>query len=173
MELNLNSLSIISIALGITLLVLGRRIFWLLVGAIGFVAGVVIFEKFFPEQTGWTPLVAALLMGLAGAGLAIFLQKTAVWVIGFLAGIFISIVLINLFGIDLGNLTWLLWMIGGAIGAALTAMLFNGALIILSSLSGAVMILNALGTEQPLTTGLLAVLVIIGIIIQSRHKNKV
>ena len=172
MDLTFNLSTLISLTLGILLSIFGRRIFWLLIGAGGFIVGIIIFDRFFPEQTGGLPLITALLIGLAGAGLAVFLQKTAVWVIGFFAGSFITLTLFSLFGLDLGNMAWLFIVIGGAVGAALTILLFEWALVILSSLAGSVIIVNAVNVEQPLTTGLLVAIFVFGLIIQLRHRKK-
>jgi hypothetical protein len=172
MDLNFNLSTLISLTLGILLSIFGRRIFWLLIGAGGFIAGIIIFDRFFPEQTGGLPLITALLIGLAGAGLAVFLQKTAVWVIGFFAGSFITLTLFSLFGLDLGNMAWLFIVFGGAVGAALTILLFEWALVILSSLAGSVIIVNAVRVEQPLTTGLLVAIFVFGLIIQLRRRKK-
>jgi len=46
-------MDIILIILGTVLLALGRRLFWLFVGAVGFVAGLNLATHFFSDQPTW------------------------------------------------------------------------------------------------------------------------
>jgi len=85
-------LSIISLILGVALLVAGRKLFWLFVGAAGFVTGLQLATQFWqgPELLA---IVIGLVVGVIFALLAIFLQSVAIGIAGFLAGGYILTVL--------------------------------------------------------------------------------
>src|SRR3954468_20751694 len=79
-------LPILSAIIGVVILFLGRRIFWLCVAAIGFAAGVELAPHLFHEPSPLLQLSIALVLGFLGALLATFLQKIAIAVAGFAAG---------------------------------------------------------------------------------------
>lgn len=161
-------MNLIRILVGIVLLTLGRRIFWLFVAAIGFVVGLNLSAQFLGGQPEWVALVIALVAGLIGALLAIFIQQLGVAVAGFLGGGYIAITLLDLLGVQAGGgMAWLPFIIGGIIGLVLAVALFDWALIILSSLVGASLIVQA-AQLGPLITALLFIgLILVGVSIQA------
>jgi hypothetical protein len=62
--------------------------------------------------------------------------------------------------------SWLPFLIGGFIGALLLVVLFNWALIVLSSLAGANFILQGIRITALPAVGLFILLVVVGIVIQ-------
>src|SRR5437879_8026611 len=80
------SVPIISALIGTVILLFGRKLFWLCVAAVGFAAGVEITPHLVHEPSTLLALSVALVLGLIGALLAIFLQKIAIEVMGFIAG---------------------------------------------------------------------------------------
>ena len=80
------SVPIISVIVGAAILLFGRKLFWLFVAALGFAVGVEIAAYFMREPPAWLTLIVALGCGVAGALLAILLQKLAIAVAGFIAG---------------------------------------------------------------------------------------
>src|SRR5437660_12322930 len=80
------SVAIVGALIGAVILLFGRKLFWLCVAAVGFAAGVEITPHFVHEPSTLLALSVALVLGLIGALLAIFLQKIAIAVMGFLAG---------------------------------------------------------------------------------------
>src|SRR5580692_6917393 len=83
-SLHLHSLTpIAAIVVGILLLFLGRKLFWLFVAAIGFVVGAEVAATMFPHQSEWV-LIFGVVLGLIGALVAILVQKVAIGVGGFL-----------------------------------------------------------------------------------------
>jgi hypothetical protein len=155
---------------GLLLLLLGRRLFWLFVAVVGFVVGVEAAQYVLPHQTELFTLIVALVLGLLGALLAIFLQKVAIALAGFAGGGYLAIVLgaplLGGVGIKYPG-AWLCFLVGGILGAILLMVFFNWALIILSSLHGAHLILRALPTPQHYFTILLVALALVGIFIQA------
>jgi hypothetical protein len=157
-------LSIVSLILGVALLVAGRKLFWLFVGVAGFIAGLQLATQFWrgPEILA---IVVGLVVGIIFAVLAIFLQGVAIGVAGFLAGGYVLTVLAGMIGLNQGAFSWIIYVIGGIIGVLLVIFLFDWALITLSSLAGASLIMQALAPNG--NGGILFLaLVIIGVLIQ-------
>src|SRR5437867_3046454 len=90
--------SLIGLVVGTLLLLFGRQLFWLFVGLIGFAAGLQLAPLLLPGTSEVVVFIAAVLLGLAGAVLAILLQKVAIALAGFVAGGYIALHLILLFG---------------------------------------------------------------------------
>lgn len=161
-------MDIVRILVGVALLILGRRLFWLFVGLVGFVAGITLATQFLSGQPDWLVLVIALAAGLLGVLLALFLQQLAVGVAGFVAG---GYIIVNLLSMLMGEtdqlLYWLIFLIGGIIGAVLVILLFDWALIVLSSLTGATLVVQAAGLNPTLTLVLFVVLLVVGFVIQA------
>ncbi len=153
---------------GIALLVVGRRLFWLFVGVIGFIWGVRIASHFFPGQPEWMILAVALMAGIFGALLALFLQWLAIGLAGFSVGAYIVLRLLHVSGWGTGGIDWALLLIGGVLGTLLIILVFDWALIILSSLAGAALITESLYLDQGSGALLLIGLFIVGVVVQSR-----
>ena len=151
--------------LGALLLVLGWKLFWLFVGAVGFAAGLQAAQLYFGPQPFWVVWAAGLVCGVIGAILALFFQKLAIGIGGFVAGATIALHLALMMGYHPGALVNL---IGGVVGAVALYLLFDWALIILSSVAGAIFIIEALDRHAPYAPLLSAVLVAAGIIFQAR-----
>lgn len=149
---------------GITLLVAGRKLYWLFVGVIGFVIGVVFTSQIFTGLSDLALTAIALTAGVIGAVLAIAVQRLALPIAGFLAGGYILKTLLDTLGLN--QAAWLPFLIGGIIGAVVVAMLFDPALIGLSALLGASMLVSMLSVERWMGLALLVVLSAIGVTIQ-------
>jgi hypothetical protein len=150
---------------GLALLVLGWKLFWLFVGLIGFAAGLQAVQLYLGPQPFWVLWAAGLVCGIIGAILALFFQKLAIGIGGFVAGSTIALHLTMMMGYDPGALVAL---IGGVVGVVALYLLFDWALIILSSVAGATFILEALGRHSPYAPMLSAVLIAAGVIFQAR-----
>lgn len=155
------------------MLVAGRRLFWLFVGLIGFISGIRIAAYFFPGQPEWMILAIALMAGVLGALLALFLQWLAIGLAGFSAGAYIVISLLHLSGRGTNGIDWLFFFVGGILGTILIIILFDWALIILSSLAGAGLIIETIHVDQGLSILLFIGLFIAGLELQSRLMKRV
>ncbi len=158
-------LSFINAIFGTILLIAGRKIFWLMVGVIGFIIGVQIATRFF-HGSELTMLIAGLVLGILFAGLAFFVESLAIGLAGFLGGGYILLSLAGLFGLDKGLLAWVIFIVGGIIGAALIAVLLDWALISISSLAGASLVVDAFHFRSATAALIFFILVIIGVAIQ-------
>lgn len=159
---------LLRILAGVALLVTGRRLFWLFVGLIGFMAGIHAASHFFPGQPEWMILAIALVAGVLGALLAVFLQWLAIGLAGFSAGAYVVFSLLHLSGRGSSGIDWFLYLVGGILGLVLIIVLFDWALIILSSLVGAGLITETIHADHGVKILLFIVLLIAGIVVQSR-----
>jgi len=145
-------LGLLNIAIGGGLLLAGRRLFWLFVGAVGFLIGLEVARLFvFPSEL--ILILAALGLGLAFALFAVFVESVAIGVAGFLGGGITMLRVAALWGFDTNALRLVAFIVGGIIGVILVVWLFNWALITISSVAGASMIVSGLflrAGERPL-----------------------
>jgi hypothetical protein len=134
--------------LGVILLTMGGRLFWLFIGVVGFIFGYDFAGTLLAHQPHYVVEVVALLVGLICAVLAVYLQKFAIAIAGFLAGGHLFPQLFAMLGFAAAHqYHWLLYIVGGIIGAVLMLLTFQFALILLSSLIGTNMVLHALHLE--------------------------
>lgn len=160
-------MAILRFILGIALLVAGRRLFWLFLGGLGFVFGFDLAEKMIHGQPHGVLLIVALFIGALGAVVAIFLQKFAIVAGGFLAGGYLLIELLKISGISTGDYHWFFFIGGGLVGAILISVVFGWTLIILSSLTGSVLISQSFHLGEQMHGFIFICLVILGIVVQS------
>jgi hypothetical protein len=165
-------IAVINILIGIMVLTLGRKLFWLFVGFIGFAVGFHYAPSVWNLQSQLLLIGLATLMGIIGAVLAVFFQKIMVGLAGFAAGGYIAFNLSYLLGIRVDQIIWLPYLIGGIIGMLLLFFIFDWALIFISSMAGASMIIQALSLNPRIELGLYFVLAIFGIVIQTVFYRK-
>ncbi len=149
---------------GVALLVLGWKLFWLFVGVVGFAAGLQAAPLVFGPQPFWMFWAAGLMCGIIGAILALFLQNFAIAIGGFAAGGIIAIHLMSTLGHTVGLP---IALIGGVVGMAALVLLFDWALIILSSAAGASFIAEAVGSRFSSAPALFLALMATGVIFQA------
>jgi hypothetical protein len=157
---------LISIALGIVLLVAGRRLFWLFVAAVGFLYGLNFAPLIFHEGSELLYLIVALACGIAGALLGVLAQKVAVAIAGgLLGGYFASEAF---YGIEWHHhIPTIAFIIGAIVGAVLVLMLFDWALIIWSSIAGSILITHSFRLTESERDLLFLALAILGIAVQA------
>lgn len=160
-------LTLFKIFEGVALLTLGRKLFWLFVALIGFQVGAFVAARVFTHQPEWLVLVVAIAVGIVGALLAIFLQQLVVAAVGFFAGGYLGIALLEMSNLDSGALTLPVFVIGGIIGVVLVVTLFDWALIGLSSLAGALTLTEVFLPRHAFAWIALIGLFVIGVAIQA------
>ena len=166
------SIPILSAVIGAVVLLFGRKLFWLCVAAIGFAAGVTLASHIVSEPTPLLQLSFAILLGFIGALFALFLQKLAIGLVGFLAGGRFAVGLMATFVAQYAPHYWLIFIIGGLIGTVLLLMLFDWALIFVSSLIGAHLITNAISLPPTGEILLFSALVLLGVLVQAASMRK-
>ncbi len=159
-------LNVINLILGSALLIAGRKLFWLFVGAAGFVTGLQLATQFW-HGSDLGALIIGLVFGVIFALLAIFVQALVIGIAGFLAGGYVLTVLATMLGIEVsGVTTWIVYIIGGIIGVILVSLLFDWALITLSSLVGASLIIGSFTPQRAVGGLIFFILFILGVLIQ-------
>jgi hypothetical protein len=159
-------MELVRLFLGIIMLTMGRRLYWLFLGGAGFIFGFDIAGRLIHGLSHGVVLVIALLAGITGAVIAVFLQKLAIVIGGFLAGGYLLPLLLERIGTGVVHYYWILFVIGGLIGAVFMSVLFGWALIILSSALGSFLILQSLHFGTQISKLLFILLLILGIAIQ-------
>ena len=158
-------LSLINGVLGVALLVAGRKLFWLFIGALGFITGIQLTANFW-QGPDWMLLIIGVIVGVIFAALATFLQALAIGLAGFLAGGYAFTILAGMLGMETLMPAWIVYIIGGVIGVALVSFLFDWAIITLSSLAGALLVIRTFFSQTDNAQIILAALFILGIIVQ-------
>ena len=157
---------LVNFLLGVALLVSGRKLFWLFVAAAGFMAGLQIAARTIggPE---WVGIAIGIFFAIGAALLAVFLKTIAIGVAGFLMGGSVLTSIAGLFGMDYGMLYWGLFLVGGVGGIILITMFFDLALIWLSSLAGAYLVMGIIPLEGVWRILTFVAILFVGVIYQS------
>ncbi|HEY7138707.1 MAG TPA: DUF4203 domain-containing protein [Methylomirabilota bacterium] len=155
----------VTLLVGLAVLLLGRRLFWLFVGAAGFFVGLHLAPTVFggPE---WLLMVAALVLGIVGAVLAIVFQWLAIGLAGFAAGVEGALAAAAALGLD-GSWLWAVTFVAGIVVAALALWLWDPVLILLSALVGAGLLAPLIPVSTAARPWIFLGLAIVGIVFQA------
>jgi len=164
----MDTTQIIQIVVGLALLAFGRKGLGLFLAAIGFVAGISVVAHYFPTASPGLQFGVALAGGMIGVFIAFFIKKIAVAAAGLLGGGYLGYLLSINFGWDQQGFPWIPVAICAAIGILLAFFLLKWALIILSSVVGAFLVVHALNLQAALGAIVFAVLLGGGILFQLR-----
>ncbi|MBE0618483.1 MAG: DUF4203 domain-containing protein [Proteobacteria bacterium] len=157
----------VRILLGALVLLLGRRLFWLAVGIMGFLFGFDWVTYSLGDWPAWATWLAAIGLGSLCALGAIFLQRVSFGIGGFLAGAYLLVWLMTRLGFQNGPAPGLFFVVGGLAGAVLAVVFVDWVLVALTSLAGAAAVVEGIGAS-PLVSGLLFVgLAAVGIAVQT------
>ncbi len=159
------------VIVGLGMLTLGRQLFWLFVGGLGFVFGLNLAGQMVVDQPETTTLLFALVLGVIGAVAALFLQRLAMNLAGFIGGGIVAVQLLEAFSIEVGS-ALITFVLGGVLGLILVTFLFDWALVLLSSVAGAQVIVDAVAWERPLSLIIMAVVTAVGIVIQASQMQR-
>jgi hypothetical protein len=154
------------LVLGAVLLLVGRRLFWLLIATVGFLVAFTLVQRLAPESPQPLHWVLAVGAGLVGALLAIFAQQLAVGAAGMLFGGFATLWVLEHYGIDLGNWEWVALVAGGVVAGVLALAVLETALVVLSAVLGAGLVVGASRLDGLPAVVLFVVLVIVGVSVQ-------
>jgi hypothetical protein len=173
-----------ALIVGALLLLAGRRLFWLLVGVVGFFAAYSLSLQVLHLRPAGLELLIAVMAGLIGVLLAIFLQKVAIAIAGFLLGVYFAA---ELMGVALGPSSGhalsalargltpgqeLVALVAGVLAALLAVGLFDLALVVLSALAGASLVSDALQVGGSVRLLLFVALAAVGIAIQASWSRR-
>lgn len=158
----------VQIIAGLFVLFLGRRLFWVFVGVVGFFAGLQFGLKVFSGVADWLLLLLSILAGAICAGLSILLQRVAVAIAGALVGGMIAIRLAPMVGLHSSGEIGAASIAGALLAAVLLTVLFDPVLIFLSALVGAVMVSEGLPLDPMIEPIVLVICFVAGVLAQTR-----
>ena len=160
--------------LGLMVLFYGRRSFWLLASVVGFVLGLWLASGFSANLPAWAQPLLALALGMAGAALGFFAPRPVAAIIGGLVLALLGVALAHSYGAAL----WLQWLIAialGFVGFYLFWRLLDWALIVGTSLFGALLAALSLTSLFGFARGLgvlpFLLFLVAGIVYQARDRQ--
>ena len=166
---------VVTIVLGAAALFFGLRLFWLFAAVVGFAVGWWLVGLVF-QGSSVLHVIVGLIAGLVLAILTRWLGKWAVRIVAGLAGFVMLPMLLGNLGM-LGGLSQFIWaMLGFVLGFVFAVFMADWAVIILSALLGAALVMTGVGKLLPaLNTPVVQligsfVLIIAGALFQSRRK---
>jgi len=161
------AIQVLRFLVGAALLILGRQLYWLFVAGVGFVVAMDLVPRLVQVESTALILALALVAGVVGALLAVFLQRVSIGIAGFFAGAYAALALLDALQVQTPVVWWVLALVGAAIGVGLTLVLFEWALIILSALVGAWMVPTSFSLGSGVTWLAFMVLLVIGVAVQA------
>jgi hypothetical protein len=160
------------ILIGIGMVLFGRKLFWVFAAGVGFITAATWATRALSGRSDVIVLLIALAAGVIGGLIAIFIRWLGIGLAGFLGGAYIIYGLFVLFNLDLREYSWIVYLIGGGMGVIFFSVFFDWTLIIISSMSGALILTQSIARlfsiPRPLGIVMIVILIIIGIIIQAR-----
>ena len=161
-----DKLNALLLVIGLILVFLGRRVYLISIGILGFLGGLYLFTSFLGTAHDWRSLLFALLFGTVGSLLAFALHKAA-WIFGgFCGGGVLLLYFSDATGISPVGSPVLLFLLGGVAGAMAFLLLRDWALIVVTTLTGAVLITYQSRLGGPAGQALFVGLLLLGMFIQ-------
>jgi hypothetical protein len=174
LQLTVWILALQGLFLGLMVLFYGRRSFWLLASVVGFVLGLWLASGFSANLPAWAQPLLALALGMAGAALGFFAPRPAAAIIGGIVLALLGVALAHSWGAVL----WLQWLIAialGFVGFYLFWRLLDWALIVGTSLFGALLASLSLTSLFGFARGLgilpFLLFLVAGIVYQARDRQ--
>ena len=165
-------LEYLPIPAGLALLFFGRKLFWLLVAAAGFLVGFLLAPHLLEQASSSSSLIVGLVLGVVCALIALFAQKIAIVLGGFLAGGYAAMTLAAGFIALSGIPDWVLFLVGGIAGALLLRQVFEWTLVVLTSIIGAMLVMQPFDFDSSVLTILTILLAGVGLVVQARSKTR-
>ncbi|MEM7050273.1 MAG: hypothetical protein AAF604_11475 [Acidobacteriota bacterium] len=152
--------------LGGLLLLAGRKVFWLAVGVTGFAFGLALAIQYLRLESFWLHVTLAVLAGVLGVLLAFFVQRLAVAVAGFLLGGQGGLLLWQALEVAPDLAPWMVFVAAGLVVSILAGSLFEMALVLLSAVVGANLVVDAWGGQPPWSLLIIVLLALFGAFVQ-------
>jgi hypothetical protein len=99
--------------------------------------------------------------------MAVVLQRVAVALAGGLAGGMLAMRIVAMLGSTSEPARWIFFIVGAVLAAILVLAIFGWALIVISALSGANLVSEALPIDQTAQLIVIAILFVIGVLVQA------
>jgi hypothetical protein len=156
------------VLVGALLLCFGRRLFWLFVGVLGFVIASEMTVELLAGAPAFLRLLISIVAGFAGVLIAIWMQKVAVSLAGFMAGGYFLTLILDTWELQSRHHSWIFFVIGGIAGSILMIWMFDWTLIILSSATGTNLIVHSFHMNHSMAACMVVVLFALGIVVQCK-----
>lgn len=152
-------------AIGAVLLLFGRRLYWLALGALGYFVGLTLADRYL-ETSSDMELLAGAVAGAAGILVAFMAEKLAVTVGGFGIGAVLAYYLARPYAGELSYQIWFIVLVGALLGVCFAAFVFKAAVVVVSVLVGAFLVTRGLFLEPPYEIAVFVALALTGLAIQ-------
>jgi hypothetical protein len=159
------------IAIGAAVLLAGRKLYWLAVGGLGFVAGLYLVNRYMAGMAFWTQVAIAVVVGIVGAFLTVLAQRIAISLAGIIVGASLVNAICQPFAVDLDTGIWWLTFLGAVLGLCFAAFLFEATVVVVTSCVGAVLILGSVVLAPAYKPWAFLGLVCLGLAVQSRQEG--
>jgi hypothetical protein len=147
------------------MLFLGRQVYWLFVGIAGFIAGVALAADLLQEEP-FVAMTAAAVTGVGGAVMAMLMQRVALDGAGFVTSGYSLLTFLHTFGLDVGELTWVVFLVGGILGVLLILTSLENALVFLSVVTATSLIITSIQLPPVLEKVAYIGLILLGLAVQ-------
>ena len=144
--------SIVPLLVGGVLLLFGGRYYWLVAGGVGFLFGTNIGSAPDGGVITGSAVAMGILFGFIAAVAAVLVTKFALGMSGFIVGGIFMVRLMETIGWNLGS-TMVAFIIGGVLGLILVILSQDWALIFLSVITGAGIIVNQINANATRSIG--------------------
>jgi len=158
--------------IGAALLFLGRPLYWLFLALVGFLLTYSLLVQHFNVLDHWIGLGIALFIAVLGGMAAVMLQKATIAIAGLIGGGLLAFEFSAALGPEQANYRWLIVLVAAIIGAILMSLIFELTLTVISALIGADLLVELLPVTGAIQWGLVAIVTLIGITVQTRIKSK-
>jgi hypothetical protein len=157
--------SLIALLIGGALLFFGGRYYWLVAGGVGFLFGTNLGSAPDGGVVTGSAIAMGFLFGFIAAVASVFITKFALSISGFIMGGILMVRFIEAIGWDLGS-TFAAFLIGGILGFLLVIISQEWALIFLSVITGAAIVVNQLVADAANAQFVYILLVLVGFTFQ-------
>jgi len=156
---------------GVVLLFLGRHLYTALIGLLGFFFSYAASPDLVVLPSEYR-LIIAVIVGIFSAVLALLLRKFAVFLAGGMLGAGGAVWALSLVELPSDVLFWAALVLAAVLGAWVLHLVFETALVVVSSFIGALLVVAAAGLEGlPARIGV-AALIVVGVVVQTRPSRE-
>lgn len=170
---NFEAQDAVLVVVGALLLVFGRRLYWLALAGLGFAVALHLSRQHLSFDSAQQEILVGVVAGLLGGILAVVAQQLAVRIAGFVLGGWGTLFAVQTLWPDIALLVLVILAAAGAgLGFLFAAKLFELALVLVTSVVGALLIAQHLHLQPSEQAIVWLVLVLVGIAIQSRRRRQ-
>lgn len=155
-----------NISIGFITLTTGRQLYWLYAGGVAFISTLIVAPMYFSLSLDDNLFIVSLGIGVIVGLLAALLGRVAASLALFLVGGYLLNSLPGILGWDIGGVTLSLIIIAGLVAVVLVFTWFDFSIILLSSLTGASLIIETINLSRFNTVVAYFGMVIFGMITQ-------